>query len=62
MMHHCTILCTYIPYTVSNEPLYDAQISTVLPSVRCTVATTAAVVAAVAAVVQCTAAAVAAGD
>jgi hypothetical protein len=53
----------HTPDTVSNKPLYDAQISAVLPPVRCTVATAAAVVAIVAVVVvQGTAAAVAAGD
>eukprot|EP00953_Heterococcus_sp_UTEX-ZZ885_P025946 14064-Heterococcus_DN1.PRE.1 len=61
MMHHCSILCMHAPNTVSNEPLYDAQISGVLPPVSCTIATAAAVVAAVAVVVvQSTAAAVAA--
>jgi hypothetical protein len=56
-------LCTHTPNTISNEPLYDAQISAVLPPVSCTIATAAAVVATVAVVVvQSTAAAVAAGD
>ena len=62
---NCSALCRHVPNTVSNEPLYDAQISTVLPPVRCTVATATTVVATAAVVVvvvQCIAAAVAAVD